>query len=314
MTSSYFQNPEEIARKLRESSVDTDEMREYLFERARDTGLLDDQLEDDARNNSYWDDDDTYEPDIQELRDAASISDYRDEIPYSRNIEIDPDYETYDAFRFAGENPKIQQAIEAGESPVLGSLDANREAVYQALRSGRLSSEDLSTLSNAGRSRLLDDSGYGSREIDAVNEVLQGVTGSDIDYTPAINAVGDVIGDVDDVVSPINQSLLSRRGLLNQLENTRVSDPLGEDLRGGRQLGLPLNRLANVDQVLSRSDELPTTYADLRNELADLNQVVGSTRCNSTRPRAARTRRPKTQSTVCATSAFPTASLSIPRH
>jgi hypothetical protein len=163
VTSSYFQNPEEIARKLRESSVDTDEMRQYLFERARDTGLLDDQLEDDARNNSYWDDDDTYEPDIQDLRDAASISDYRDEIPYSRNIEIDPDYESYNVFRLAGENPKIQQAVEAGESPALGNVDTNREALYQALQSGRLSTEDLSLLNDAGRSRVLDNSDYGSR-------------------------------------------------------------------------------------------------------------------------------------------------------
>ena len=278
MTSSYFQNPEEIARKLRESSVDTDEMREYLFERARDTGLLDDQLEDDARNNYYWDDDDTYEPDIQDLRDAASISDYRDEIPYSRNIEIDPDYESYNVFRLAGENPKIQQAVEAGESPALGNVDTNREALYQALQSGRLSTEDLSLLNDAGRSRVLDSSDYGSREIGAVNDVIQGVTGSDADYTPAIEAVGKVIGDIDDVVSPVNRALMTRRSLLNQLEASRVNDPLGEDLRGGRQLGLPLNRLANVDQALSRSNELPATYADLRNELADLNQIVGSTR------------------------------------
>ena len=286
MTSSYFQNPEEIARKLRESSVDTDEMREYLFEQARDTGLLDDQLEDDARNNSYWDDDDTYEPDIQDLRDAASISDYLNEIPYSRNIEIDPDYESYNAFRFAGENPKIQQAVEAGESLVLGNVDANREALYQALRSGRLSTEDLSLLNDAGRSNVLDNSDYGSREISAVDDVIRGVTGSDADYTPAIEAVGNAIGDIDRVVSPVNRALRTRRGLLYQLKTSRVSDPLGEDLRGGprgeeivgRQPGLPLNRLANVDQALSRSAELPATYADLSSELADLNQIVGSTR------------------------------------
>ena len=277
MTSSYFQNPEEIARKLRESSVDTDEMRQYLFERARDTGLLDEGLEDDARNNAYWDDDDTYEPDIQDLRDAASVSDYRDEIPYSRNIEIDPDYESYNVFRFAGENPKVQRAIESGESPALGDVDTNREALYQALQSGRLSSEDLSLLNDAGRSRVLDNSDYGVRERDAVNDIIQGVTGSDTDYTPAIEAVGEVIGDIDEVVSPVNRALMTRRTLLNQLENSRVSDPLGEELRGGRQLGLPLNRLADVDQALSRSNELPATYADLRGELADLSRIVGST-------------------------------------
>ena len=289
MTSSYFQNPEEIARKLRESSVDTDEMREYLFERARDTGLLDEDLEDTARapvTPFLWDDDDTYEPDIQELRDAARVSDYQNDIPYSRDIGIDPDYESYNAFRFAGENPKIQQAVEAGESLVLGNVDANREALYQALRSGRLSTEDLSLLNDAGRSNVLDNSDYGSREIRAVNDVIQGVTGSDTDYTPAIEAVGDAVGDIDRVVSPVNRALMTRRGLLNQLETSRVSDPLGEDLRGGprgeeivgRQPGLPLNRLANVDQALSRSAELPATYADLSSELADLNQIVGSTR------------------------------------
>jgi hypothetical protein len=278
MTSSYFQNPGEIARKLRESSVDTDEMRQYLFERARDTGLLDEGLEDDALNNASWDVDDTYEPDIEDLRNSADISNYRDDIPFSRNVEIDPDYETYNAFRLAGENPKIRQAIESGESLVLGDLDTNREALYQALQSGRLSSEDLAVLRDAGRSRVLDGSGYGSRERDAVNDILQGVTRSDVDYMPAIEAVGDVIADIDDVVEPVARATSNRRNLINQLTSTQVSDPLGVDLRGGRQLGLPLNRSANIEQALSRAEELPATYAELRNEIADLSQLVGSTR------------------------------------
>ena len=285
MTSSYFQNPGEVARKLRESSVDTDEMREYLFQRARDAGLLDERLEDEARNNASWDDDDdTYEPDIEDLRNSADISDYGDDIPFSRNVEIDPDYETYNAFRLAGENPKVRQAIESGESFALGDLDTNREALYQAFQSGRLSPEDLAVLRDAGRSRALDDSGYGLRERDAVNNIIQGVTGSDVDYMPAIEAVGDVIGDIDDVVEPVARATSNRRNLINQLASTRVSDPLGEDVRGGRQLGLPLNRLANVEQALSRAEELPATYAELRNEIADLTQLVGSTRSFSAIP------------------------------
>jgi len=263
----FFQDPRGVVRKLETSPVEADDVRRFLFERALDAGLLDDQLEEDYDGN----------PD----RDSASVYDFPDEIPYSSTLELDPDYENYNAFRFAAENPKVRQAIESGQTLLPADPDQRqetirnaRQALYDGVRTGRISLGDVETLEGIGDSRFLEGTGWSNESMDAVNDILRGTQRSDVDYLPAIQAVGDAVVDITDIVTPITARFAGRwRG------SERLSRIIRPDyFSSGAQLGLPLgdtpeNR-ALYEQASGRA--IPESLAEFDSNLRNIQSVLQS--------------------------------------
>lgn len=139
-----------------------EDARDYLFERALETGELDEDviraMEDRYSNADDLVVDDRPEFDLSEARfnrNLLDVSDYGGRIPY-RGLDIDPDYEDYRAYNFLNANPKYRAFLEQ-QIFELPDRSAAQEEVLNALRTGALDSRDLSLLRTAGYSEILEN-------------------------------------------------------------------------------------------------------------------------------------------------------------
>lgn len=138
-----------------------EDARDYLFERALETGELDEDviraMEDRYSNADDLVVDDRPEFDLSEARfnrNLLDVSDYGGRIPY-RGLDIDPDYEDYRAYNFLNANPKYRAFLEQQILELPDRLTAQQE-VLNALRTGAIDSEDLNLLRMAGNSEILE--------------------------------------------------------------------------------------------------------------------------------------------------------------
>jgi len=139
-----------------------DDARNYLFERALETGELDEDviraMEDRYSNDYDLVVDDRPEFDLSEARfnrNLLDVSDYGGRIPY-RGLDIDTDYEDYRAYNFLNADPKYRAFLEQ-QILELPDRSAAQEEVLNALRTGAIDSEDLNSLRTTGYSEILEN-------------------------------------------------------------------------------------------------------------------------------------------------------------
>lgn len=142
-----------------------DDAREFLFQRALESGDLDEDVIRELQNR--WEqepgdvfDEDTTPPefdlsDARYNRDILDVSDYGGEIPY-RGLEIDPDYEDYRVYNFLNENPKYRAFLEQ-QILQLPNRSAAEERVLSAIQSGEIDPQELNELRRIGYSQVLEN-------------------------------------------------------------------------------------------------------------------------------------------------------------
>lgn len=286
MTSSYFSNPEEVTRKLRDSSVDPDQVREYIFRTSRDAGDLDRTLVELFERGDLGDPDDDYGLEIvegPELRELATVEDFPDRVPF-RGYSFDPDYEDYSAFRLAAENPKISEYLREQNFSLGQPIEEARQALYDAYRSGRTDLQDLNILNTAGQSQFLSDEGYDRESTEAVGDILRNVTGTTEDYEEVMPRVADALELIDEVTRPVTQAATSFELARNTSRIQDATDPYRQELPQRRptsgpratQLGLPLTEANPLVERLVGRGELPANFEDFRSGVAELNRIARS--------------------------------------
>lgn len=261
MSSSYFERLPELADKLGgEYNVNSDQLREFLFQNALDEGDLDSDLEDIYPEAQ----------DVDEARSLASSSDFPDYIPFE-GFDIDPDYEELNAFRLAAENPKVREFLSRNNdlsTLIPGeTLDDARDAYLQSVNSGSLTPQQRSVLERAGSSRFLHDEGYSSAVGEALNNILQAYTDRyNVDYSQNLSNVDDVLAEAASVINPIETDLNARDTLLRYALSRSALDPYASRInRNTVQLGLPL--LGDPSEIDSRYETIRNNPPQTRNEL-----------------------------------------------
>jgi len=271
VSSSYFERLPELADKLRgEYNVNSDQLREFLFQNALNEGDLDSDLE-----NIYPE-----AQDVDDARSLASSSDFPDYIPFE-GFDIDPDNEELNAFRLAAENPKVREFLSRNNdlSTLLPgeTIQDPRDAYLQSVNSGSLTPQQRSVLERAGFSRFLQDENYSSEAGEALNNILQAYTDRyDVDYSQNLSNVGDVLADAESVIQPIERDLNARDTLLRYATSRSALDPYASRINQNTvQLGLPL--LGDTSEIDSRYETIrnnpPQTRDELRSQLAELGSL-----------------------------------------
>jgi hypothetical protein len=257
-------------------------MRDYIFRAARDAGDLDRTLEnmyEQGDINPYWDEDFEGVLPGSELRGSVDVSDFPGAIPY-QGVEVNPDYEQYNAFRLATENLKISQYLQNQPFQLDAPIEQSRQALYDAYRRGQLSAEDLTVLNEAGRSDLMASEGLNDTVSSIIGEVIRGTTGSNQPYERNIERVADALGIIDDVTDPVTLSanLLERNRNLAQIN--RLTSPFSEripsripGLSTATQLGLPLTQIDPRIENLITGAELPERFEDFRTGVTELTRL-----------------------------------------
>jgi len=161
-------DPADVVNKLRQSEVDQNRLRRYIFNRSVESGELEDSIQDLYENLDAGDD----ESDYDVFRSNVTYEDFPGRIPY-RGYEIDPDYEDLAPFHLAGQNPKVRQFLESNEAFDLSNPRGTQEALYQAWRRGDISNRDLEILNTAGYSEILSRGGYDPESVDTVSELVR---------------------------------------------------------------------------------------------------------------------------------------------
>ena len=258
----------EVAQKLRSTyDVNQNALRQFLFETALNEGELDAEL-----SQMYPD----LDPD--EAAQITSVSDFPNYIPFE-GFDIDPDYETLNAYRFAAEDPKarqfVQQNNDLGDLLPGGSVDAARNAYLQAVNSGALNSSDRDILRSAGESRFLSDANYNEASGEALNNLLQAYTDRfGTAYSSNLENVADILEQVDDVIRPVEADLGARNVSLRYADSDASRrDPFSTRIDNQTiQPGLPFG--GNTQDIRQRLNDLrdatPQTLAELRAQINDI--------------------------------------------
>lgn len=257
-----FSRVPRLASKLQENEIDPSLLRRTLFDIALEGGDLDSQLQ--------W-----MYPDVdyEDQASLASPSDFPDYIPY-QGADIDPDLEDLGVFRLAATDPEFRSFVEGSKDVEMPPLPEARQSFYELVRSRQLTPEQVRALRNAGSSRHLESEGYSRESIDRINSLLQDTYGNDVDYSRAIDRVADVIGDVDDVIRPVEREMLRNQQLRQQLQ--AYSNPSSSSSRirdiNTRQLtlSLPSDRPTVLEYYNSLPTELPENFADLTEQTGEI--------------------------------------------
>lgn len=269
MSSSSFEQLPELADKLRTRyNVDRDVLREILFQNALDEGELDNELE-----QLYPD------VDVEDARQLTSVADFPNYIPFE-GYDIDPDNETLNAYRLAGESPKAREFVEQNNDldSLLpgGNVESARTAYLQAINSGALTPQQREALRYAGESRFLSDANYRSDAGEALNNLLQAYGDRyNVDYSQNLENVADILEQADEVIRPVEVGLGARDTIMRYADSDTVTrDPLANRIdRNTVQPGLPLR---------GRNSELVERYETLRNNppqtIEELNAQVAEIR------------------------------------
>lgn len=283
-------DPADVVNKLRGADVDVDRMRRVLFNRALQSGDLEESIEDLYQSFDFDED----ESDYDVFRQNVTSEDFPGRIPY-RGFEIDPDYEDLGAFHLAGQNPKVRQFLESGQNFELSNPQGTQEAIYQAYRRGDINDNDLRLLRTAGYSDLLSRGSYDPESVDVAAELVRGVTRNDAPYEELIPRVGDVLDTVDPVVTPVSRAVENYNSAVNQLGSMRGYNPFTQRIRSNlplrsrpsiqdMQLGLPLVPQDPEAQRILERGELPESFDQLVDEAGRLRDTVRSSAGNPTNP------------------------------
>lgn len=289
VTSSYFSNPEEISRKLREARVSPRQVRDYIFRSSRDAGDLDNALIDLWESGALGDPDEDYgyeSIDGPELRGLASVEDFPNRVPF-QGYSIDPDYEDYSAFRLAAENPKAAQYLENQDFSLDQPVQQARQDLYDAYRSRRINSNDLTRLNTAGESEFLSEQDYDRPSTEIVSDIIRNVTGGEADYAELMPRVATALERIDEVTRPVTAAVRSYETAANVARQRGSRNPFDEELRsrqrgdlsGATQLGLPVvesNPL--IDRLLQ--GDLPSSFEDFSSESPELLRAARSRTSN----------------------------------
>ena len=141
-----------------------DPARRALFNNAVDQGLFYDAIDDIANEEGL----DPSDVDIRNYRDESDFPDY---IPYSSNVEVDPDFEDYTGYRLAGQNPKVREFLRDSSNIPDDTSPEVLDQVYQDVREGRVNPNDLRDLYSSFHSRVLDDADPTPEQWEAANFV-----------------------------------------------------------------------------------------------------------------------------------------------
>lgn len=260
-----------------------DDAREYLFERARDEGFLDNYVQELLEERGYEADDDfdsssidSY--DIEYGRDRLDVSDFPDAIPVSEQYRVDPDLEEYNVYNFVNENPKARQFFTDQTINLQGTDAQNR--FLRSLRAGSFTPQQLNTLRQvrfAGNSNVLEnfsDEDFAFETADAINREA---TGRDVAplrpiYENTAEALNQIQG-LESVASNLREyteDLRDIRSRLNSAES-QPSRPLDSSFSSDtRQTTLPItfNDNDQVERLRTRLNSLPTSLNTV-NELAE---------------------------------------------
>jgi hypothetical protein len=276
VSSSSFEQLPELADKLRTRyNVDRDVLREILFQNALDEGELDNELE-----QLYPD------VDVEDARQLTSVADFPNYIPFE-GYDIDPDNETLNAYRLAGESPKAREFVEQNNDldSLLpgGNVESARTAYLQAINSGALTPQQREALRYAGESRFLSDANYRSDAGEALNNLLQAYRDRyDVDYSQNLENVADILEQADEVIRPVEVGLGARDTMMRYADSDTVTrDPLANRINQNTiQPGLPLR--GRDPGVTERYEEIrnnpPQTIEELNAQTAEiraLRQAIG---------------------------------------
>jgi hypothetical protein len=124
--------------------------RRALFNNAADQGLFYDVIDEIADEEGL----DPSDVDIRSYRDASDFPDY---IPYSSNVDVDPDFEDYTGYRLAGQNPKVREFLRDSSNIPDDTSPEVLDQVYEDVNAGRVNPNDLRDVYTSFQSRVLDD-------------------------------------------------------------------------------------------------------------------------------------------------------------
>ena len=141
-----------------------DPARRALFNNAVDQGLFYDAIDDIANEEGL----DPSDVDIRNYRDESDFPDY---IPYSSNVEVDPDLEDYTGYRLAGQNPKLSELLRDSSNLPDDTPPEFLDQVYEDVNAGRVNPNDLRDIYSSFQSRVLDDANPTSEQWEAANFV-----------------------------------------------------------------------------------------------------------------------------------------------
>jgi hypothetical protein len=141
-----------------------DPARRALFNNAVDQGLFYDAIDDIANEEGL----DPSDVDIRNYRDESDFPDY---IPYSSNVEVDPDLEDYTGYRLAGQNPKVREFLRDSSNIPDDTSPEVLDQVYEDVNAGRVNPNDLRDIYSSFQSRVLDDADPTPEQWEAANFV-----------------------------------------------------------------------------------------------------------------------------------------------
>jgi hypothetical protein len=267
-----------------------DPARRALFNNAVDQGLFYDAIDDIANEEGL----DPSDVDIRNYRDESDFPDY---IPYSSNVEVDPDFEDYTGYRLAGQNPKVREFLRDSSNLPDDTSPEFLDQVYEDVNAGRVNPNDLRDIYSSFQSRVLDDANPTSEQWEAANfveragtrdrssaldpSIYEGFTSLEEDLGRAMpvtnlrDAIATDRRQVDEMLERRAQEVESTGGLFQDesraaLERFRSRIPTDEAALGTRRGAVDArNRLYNLQRdLVSFTPENPYTVDFLNRDRA----------------------------------------------
>lgn len=165
-----------------QNTFSEDDAREFLFQRALESGDLDEDVVTALQNTinyEYDDSDDIPEYDLSDApsnRSILDVSDYGGELPY-RGLNIDPDYEDYRVYNFLNTDPKARTFLEQQILQLPNRSEAEAR-VLNAIQSGEIDADELNELRRIGYSQVLENTpeNRGDFAFDVADEINRAAT------------------------------------------------------------------------------------------------------------------------------------------
>lgn len=264
--------------------------RRALFNNAVDQGLFSDVIDEIANEDGL-------DPSYVDIRNYRDASDFPDYIPYSSNVEVDPDFEDYTGYRLAGQNPKVSELLRDPSNIPDDTSPEFLNQVYEDVNAGRVNPNDLRDVYTSFQSRVLDDANPTREQWEAANfveragtrdrssaldpSIYEGFTALEEDLGRAMSATNlrdQVEADrrqVNEMLGRREQEIDSTGGLFQNesraaLERLRSRVPTDEAALGTRQGAVDArNRLHNLQRdLVSFTPENPYTVDFLNRDRA----------------------------------------------
>lgn len=273
-----------------------DDAREYLFQRALETGELDEDVIRELENRWEPDpgdvfDEDTTAPefdlgDARYNRDILSVDDYGGDIPY-RGLEIDPDYEDYRVYNFLNANPKYRNFLEEQILALPNRAEAEAR-VFDAIRAGEIDQQALNELRRTGYSQILENTleSRGDFAYDVADELNRAAT--DNPETPTIRNIypnaAESLNNLDPVFNvprALSRLELQQNYLQQAIDSAQRGQLImGRFPRSQQQLELDVDLgdprqelIRQAQQTLAESREPVSSVAETERRLNSLYQL-----------------------------------------